>query len=157
MRAVIQRVSGASVRVDGRTCGRIGLGLALLVGVTSGDDAADAAYLAEKTVNMRLFPDPSNLSRGFERSAIDVGAGILLVSQFTLYASTRKGRRPSFMDAAPPDVSEPVFNEVVAAFRATGLHVETGEFGASMLVDIANDGPVTIILDTSDRHRPRRA
>ena len=126
------------------------------MGVSQSDTDEDIAYLANKTVNMRLFPDPSNAARGFELSTTEVGAGILLVSQFTLYASTRKGRRPGFTDAAPPDVAEPLFEKVVHAFRQTGLRVETGEFGASMSLELTNEGPVTITLDTADRSKPRR-
>lgn len=126
------------------------------MGVSQNDTDEDIEYLANKTVNMRLFPDPSNAARGFELSATEVGADILLVSQFTLYASTRKGRRPGFTDAAPPDVAEPLFEKVVHAFRQTGLRVETGEFGASMSLELTNEGPVTIALDTADRSKPRR-
>ena len=126
------------------------------MGVSQSDTDEDIEYLANKTVNMRLFPDPSNAARGFELSATEVGAEILLVSQFTLYASTRKGRRPGFTDAAPPDVAEPLFERVVHAFRQTGLRVETGEFGASMSLELTNEGPVTIALDTADRSKPRR-
>ena len=156
MRAVIQRVSNAEVRVGKRTTGSIGRGLVVLVGVSQSDTDEDIEYLANKTVNMRLFPDPLNAARGFEHSATEVGADILLVSQFTLYASTRKGRRPGFTDAAPPDVAEPLFEKVVHAFRQTGLRVETGEFGASMSLELTNEGPVTIALDTADRSKPRR-
>ena len=126
------------------------------MGVSQSDTDEDIEYLANKTVNMRLFPDPSNAARGFELSATEVGADILLVSQFTLYASTRKGRRPGFTDAAPPDVAEPLFERVIHAFRQTGLRVETGEFGASMSLELTNEGPVTIALDTADRSKPRR-
>ena len=156
MRAVVQRVSNAAVRVGNRTTGSIGRGLVVLVGVSQSDTDEDIEYLANKTVNMRLFPDPSNAARGFELSATEVGADILLVSQFTLYASTRKGRRPGFTDAAPPDIAEPLFERVVHAFRQTGLRVETGEFGASMSLELTNEGPVTIALDTADRSKPRR-
>ena len=140
--------------VDGRTVGAIGPGLAVLVGITADDTSDDVRYLAEKTLNLRIFP-PDGDQTGFERSALDVGAGILLVSQFTLYATTRKGRRPGFTEAAPASVSEPVFNEVVEAFRASGVKVETGVFGTMMLVDLENSGPATFVLDTADRHQPR--
>ena len=126
------------------------------MGVSQSDTDEDIEYLANKTVNMRLFPDPSNAARGFELAATEIGADILLVSQFTLYASTRKGRRPGFTDAAPPDMAEPLFERVVHAFRQTGLRVETGEFGASMSLELTNEGPVTIALDTADRSKPRR-
>ena len=156
MRAVVQRVSNAAVRVGNRTTGSIGRGLVVLVGVSQNDTDEDIEYLANKTVNMRLFPDPSNAARGFELSASEIEADLLLVSQFTLYASTRKGRRPGFTDAAPPDIAEPLFERVVHAFRQTGLRVETGEFGASMSLELTNEGPVTIALDTADRSKPRR-
>ncbi len=156
MRAVIQRVSSATVRVGDRTTGSIGRGLLVLVGVSSGDTDQDIEYLANKTVNMRLFPDPSNAARGFELSASEIQAELLLVSQFTLYASTRKGRRPGFTEAAPPDIAEPLFEKVVDAFSLTGLKVETGEFGAMMSLELTNEGPVTIMLDTDDRTKPRR-
>jgi len=158
MRAVIQRVTRAAVSVDGRAVAGIGPGLVLLVGVAHGDGQADIDYLADKTLNMRIFPPegPEGEDGGFERSALDVGADILLVSQFTLYATTRKGRRPSFSDAAPADVSGPVFERLVEAFRGSGLKVETGAFGAYMNVALENTGPATIILDTNDRKTPRR-
>jgi len=158
MRAVIQRVTRAAVRADDRTVGSIGPGLVLLVGIARDDDQADIDYLAEKTLNMRLFPPegPEGEDGGFDRSALEVGADILLVSQFTLYATTRKGRRPSFSDAAPAAVSGPMFERVADAFRASGLRVQTGLFGAYMLVELENTGPATIILDTADRRTPRR-
>ena len=154
MRAVIQRVSRAAVRVDGEVVGQIGRGLLVLIGVTHGDSDADIEYLAEKCVNMRIFPLEGD-DRGFERSALETGGEILLVSQFTLYASTRKGRRPGFTDAAPAEISEPAFSRTVEAFRKSGLKVETGVFGAMMLVELENAGPATIILDTADRNLPR--
>ena len=157
MRAVIQRVSSAAVRIGDRTTGSIGRGLLILVGVSSDDTDKDIEYLANKTVNMRLFPDPANAARGFELSAAEIQAELLLVSQFTLYASTRKGRRPGFTAAAAPDTAEPLFEWVVHAFRQTGLNVETGEFGAMMSLELTNEGPVTIMLDTDDRTRPRRS
>lgn len=157
MRAVIQRVSSAAVRVGDRTTGSIGRGLLVLVGVSPADTDEDIAYLANKTVNMRLFPDPENAARGFELSASEIEADLLLVSQFTLYASTRKGRRPGFTEAAHPDIAAPLFDRVVDAFRQTGLKVETGEFGAMMSLELTNEGPVTIMLDTDDRSKPRRA
>ncbi len=156
MRAVIQRVSSAAVRVGNRTTGSIDRGLLVLVGVSPGDTDEDIAYLANKTVNMRLFPDPTNAARGFELSATEIEAELLLVSQFTLYATTRKGRRPGFTEAAHPDIAEPLFERVVDAFRQTGLKVETGEFGAMMSLELTNEGPVTIMLDTGDRAKPRR-
>ena len=158
MRAVIQRVTHAAVRVDDRTVAETGPGLAILVGIARDDDQVDIDYLAEKTLNLRIFPPegPEGEDGGFERSAREVRADILLVSQFTLYATTRKGRRPGFTDAAPADVSGPMFERVADAFRASGLRVETGVFGAYMLVALENAGPATIILDTADRRTPRR-
>ena len=154
MRAVIQRVNSASVTVDGETKGAVQLGLVVLVGITQSDGPDEAAYLAEKILNMRLFPAPGS-DTGFELSAVDVKAGVLLVSQFTLYASTRKGRRPSFTAAAPGDAAGPLFERVVSAFQKSGLQVDTGIFGAHMHVALENDGPVTIILDTDERFTPR--
>ncbi|MBM3957651.1 MAG: D-tyrosyl-tRNA(Tyr) deacylase [Gemmatimonadetes bacterium] len=158
MRAVIQRVTRARVTVEDRAVAEIGPGLVILVGIAHDDDQADIDYLAEKTLNMRIFPPegPEGEHGGFERSALDIGAHILLVSQFTLYATTRKGRRPGFSDAAPADVSGPMFERVAEAFRASCLRVETGLFGAYMLVELENAGPATIILDTADRRTPRR-
>jgi len=155
MKAVIQRVNSASVEVEGAVTGSIGRGLMLLIGITHDDTTDDVAYLVEKVVNMRIFPAEDGDS-GFDRSVQDVGGGLLLVSQFTLYATTRKGRRPGFTDAARPEMSEPMFAEVVEAFRATGVPVETGVFGAMMNVKLENAGPVTIILDTAERNAPRR-
>ena len=117
------------------------------------DNEEDAAYLADKIVNLRIFPD--NQGR-FDRSALETEADLLVVSQFTLYASTRKGRRPSFVEAAAPEEAEPLFQKAVELFRSSGLTVETGRFQQHMLVEIHNDGPVTVILDSEDRHQPRR-
>lgn len=155
MRAVVQRVRNASVTVDGAVTGSAGIGLAILVGVTHDDGPEEVKYLRDKITNLRIFHGDDD-DIGFERSALEVDADILLVSQFTLYASTRKGRRPGFTEAAPGPVSEPLFDQVVAAFKETGLRVETGVFGAKMLVELANDGPATFILDTADRNSPRR-
>ena len=155
MKAVIQRVNSASVAVEGKITGSIDKGLMLLIGITHDDTAEDIAYIVEKTVNMRIFPAESGDS-GFDQSVTDIGGSLLLVSQFTLYASTRKGRRPGFTDAARPEMSEPMFNDVIEAFEATEIHVQTGVFGASMNVALENAGPVTIILDSADRLAPRR-
>ncbi len=155
LKAVLQRVNSASVEVDGAIRGSIGAGLLLLIGITHDDTEEDIVYVVEKTVNMRIFPAEDGDS-GFDRSVQDIGGGLLLVSQFTLFASTRKGRRPGFTDAARPEVSEPMFERVVEAFRATGVPVETGVFGAMMDVKLENAGPVTIILDSADRLTPRR-
>ena len=153
MRALVQRVSKAAVVVQGETLGSIGPGLVVFLGVGSGDGFDDARYLAEKVLNLRIFPDDEGR---FNRSALEAGAGLLLVSQFTLYADTRKGRRPSFTGAAPPDEAEALFGQAVDLFRASGLRVAEGRFAAHMAVDLVNDGPVTIWLDSADRHRPRR-
>ena len=142
MRAVIQRVEKASVEVDGTVVGAIDAGLVVLVGATHTDTPAVAAKLAEKIWNLRILVD--------ERSAADVGAPVLVVSQFTLYADTHKGRRPSWSAAAPRPVSEPLVEAFVTALRSLGAHVETGVFGAHMHVSLVNDGPVTIVLDSDD-------
>jgi len=134
--------------VDGEVVGRTGLGLVGLVGVAQGDSEEDARYLVEKTVNLRIFPDEAGK---FNRSLVDVGGELLLVSQFTLIADTRKGRRPSFIEAAGPAEAEALFNRFVDLARATGLKVETGRFQQHMLVEIHNDGPVTILLDSKAR------
>lgn len=158
MRAVIQRVNRSSVSVDGNVIGEIGRGLCLLIGITHNDSDDDLKYIVEKTLNMRIFPPeaPEPGDSGFDRSVQDIGGGILLVSQFTLYASTRKGRRPGFTDAARPEMAGPMFDRVVVAFRSSGLQVETGVFGALMNVQIENAGPVTIVLDSADRNTSRR-
>ena len=153
MRALIQRVCGASVSVDGEVLGRIAAGLVVFVGVARGDSQAQTDYIVGKTVNLRIFPDSDGR---FDRSALDEGAELLAISQFTLYADTRRGRRPGFTQAAPPDEAAETFENVLAAFRETGLKVETGRFQAHMMVEIHNDGPVTIMLDSDDLARPRR-
>ena len=140
MRAVLQRVSGASVRVDGEVVGEIrGSGLLALVGVTHDDGPEQVETMARKIAELRILEG--------ERSVADTGASVLVVSQFTLYADTRKGRRPSWNAAAPAPVAEPVVEQVVAALRARGVSVETGRFGAHMDVALVGDGPVTIILE----------
>jgi len=139
---VVQRVSGASVEVAGRVVGAVEApGLLVLVGVTHSDTDADADRLADKVWNLRIMAD--------ERSCADLGAPLLVVSQFTLYADTRKGRRPSWSDAAPRPVSEPLVDAFVAALRRRGASVATGEFGAHMHVTLTNDGPVTLLLDSA--------
>lgn len=142
---MVQRVKEASVSTEGQLLGKIGKGLVILLGVSGDDSEREARYLAEKIANLRIFADQEGK---FNLSALDVGAEALVVSQFTLYGDARKGRRPSFTSAAPPEVAEPLVDRFVEFLRATGLKVETGEFGAMMLVNIANDGPVTLILDT---------
>ena len=141
--------------MDSQVTGSTELGLMILIGITHDDGQKDIDYIAEKSVTMRLFPKEGDES-GFDRSILDVGGSALLISQFTLYASTRKGRRPSFTGAAPGDVSEPIFEQTVAAFRTRGVPVTTGIFGAYMHVDLINDGPVTILLDSDDRKTPRK-
>ena len=133
--------------------GSSGTGLAVFLGITTGDDEADARYLVDKTVNLRIFSDGQNR---FNRSALDVKAELLVVSQFTLYADTRKGRRPDFNLAAPPEEAEPLYDHTVELFRQTGLKVDTGQFQEYMQVRLQNDGPVTLLLDSIDRHRSRR-
>lgn len=139
MRAVVQRVTEASVTVDGRTVGAIGAGLVVLVGVTHDDTQDRAATLARKVHELRILDG--------ERSAADIGAPLLVVSQFTLYADIRKGRRPSWSAAAPGPVAEPLVEAVVATLRNRGAVVQTGVFGARMLVSLTNDGPVTLIVE----------
>ena len=153
MRALIQRVAQASVSVDGAVVGSIGPGLIVFLGVGRGDAEEDAEYLVEKIANLRIFADAEDK---FNLSALDSGAEVLLVSQFTLYANTRKGRRPSFVDAAPPQHAEPLFQRTIAMFRERGMKVEMGRFQEHMLVQLVNDGPVTLMLDSADRNRPRR-
>ena len=145
MRAVVQRVSRASVEVDGRVVGGIGRGLCVLLGVGRADRDSDADSLAEKVVNLRIFSDHAGQ---MNRSVADVGGAVLVVSQFTLAGDCRKGRRPSFDHAASPDVARPLYEEVVRALRTSGLPVETGEFQAAMKVSLTNDGPVTLLLDS---------
>ena len=148
MKALLQRVTSASVTVDGEVVGSIGRGLAVFVGVAEGDSPKDADYLAQKLVNLRIFADEAER---FNLSALDIKAELLLVSQFTLLADTRKGRRPSFSDAAPPPQAEELFEHFVNEAKASGLKVETGRFQQYMQVEIHNDGPVTILLDSRDK------
>tara|TARA_Y100000780_G_scaffold199383_1_gene190811 strand:- start:51 stop:506 length:456 start_codon:yes stop_codon:yes gene_type:complete len=150
---LIQRVSEASVTVEDQEVGRIGSGLLVFLGFTSSDEETDSLYLVDKVVNLRIFADDDNR---FNRSALDVGAELLLVSQFTLYADTRKGRRPDFNQAAGLDQAGEAYDQAVELFRKTGLTVATGQFQEYMQVRIQNDGPVTIMLDSADRNRPRR-
>ncbi len=152
MRALIQRVSQASVSVQGNIVAAIEQGLVALVGVARGDSEADARYLAEKTANLRVFPDESGK---FNRSTLDISGEVLVVSQFTLVASTRKGRRPSFTEAAPPEEAEPLVDTFAQFLRSAGLKVKTGRFQQHMLVEIHNDGPVTIFIDSEERLKPR--
>jgi len=148
VKALLQRVTGASVSVAGEVVGRIGRGLVVFVGIVIGDTEKDIQYLAQKLVNLRIFADQKDR---FNLSALDIKGELLLVSQFTLLADTRKGRRPSFTDAAPPAQAEALFGQFVEQVRATGLKVETGRFQQYMQVEIHNDGPVTIMLDSQDK------
>lgn len=144
MKIVLQRVSEAAVTVSGQSIGRIGPGLVLLVGMGHNDTEEQARYLAEKCLNLRIFEDDAGK---MNRSVMDVGGEILAISQFTLYGDTRKGRRPGFSDAAPPEMAEPLYERFVELLRPGGIKVETGRFGARMSVRIHNDGPVTLILE----------
>ena len=144
MRIVLQRVSAASVTIAGRTVGRIDRGFCLLLGITHGDTAAEADWLADKVAGLRLFNDADGK---MNLGLAEVGGSVLVVSQFTLYGDASRGRRPSFIDAARAEEAVPLYEGFIAALRARGLPVETGEFGAAMVVDIQNDGPVTLILE----------
>ena len=145
MRAVIQRVTRASVTVEGRVAGEIGAGLLVLLGVSRTDNPETAAYLAEKIVNLRIFSDEAGK---MNLSLLDVGGSALLVSQFTLYGDTRGGRRPSYIQAAPPEQASLLYEEFVRSIRSLGVPVHTGVFQAHMQVELVNDGPVTILLDS---------
>lgn len=145
MRAVVQRVSRASVTVDGREIGEIGAGLLVLLGVGKSDDERAAAYLAEKCATLRIFADAEGK---MNRSLVDIAGAALVVSQFTLYGDARGQRRPSFISAAPPEQGQRLYEEFVGALRGHGVRVETGQFQAMMRVELVNDGPVTILLDS---------
>jgi D-tyrosyl-tRNA(Tyr) deacylase len=145
MRAVVQRVRHAAVTVDGRVTGRIGPGLLVFAGVATDDGPADVEYIAGKLRDLRIFPDEHGR---MNRSVVESGGGLLVVSQFTLHADCRKGRRPSFDAAAPAPLAETLYESLVAALRESGLAVETGVFQAHMEVDLLNDGPVTMLLDS---------
>lgn len=145
MRCVVQRVTEASVTVNGETVGAVGPGLMVLIGVSTEDADADLKYMAEKVPNLRIFDDENGV---MNRSVIDVGGSILAVSQFTLYGDTRGGRRPSYIRAAKPDEANALYERLVAAWRAKGIHVETGRFRTEMKVSLVNDGPVTILIDS---------
>ena len=149
MRAIIQRVSRAAVSVDNEVLGAIGPGLVVLLGVAEGDGEAQGHVLAQKIANLRIFADAANK---MNLSAVDAHAEMLVISQFTLFADTHKGRRPSFTGAARPEIAEPLVQRFCAELRTLGLRVAEGRFGAMMLVEIHNDGPVTISLDTADYH-----
>ncbi|NLW45563.1 MAG: D-tyrosyl-tRNA(Tyr) deacylase [Syntrophomonadaceae bacterium] len=145
MKAVVQRVIEGQVLVGERICGAIRQGLVVLIGVGRDDTTKDADFIADKIVNLRIFEDEAGK---MNRSVSDIGGAVLAVPQFTLYGDARKGRRPNFMEAAPPELGEPLFNRVKEQMLQRGIPVETGEFGAHMIVKIINDGPCTIILDS---------
>ena len=148
MRAVVQRVSRAEVRVNGDVTGSIGRGLVVLLGVGREDTDADVAWIFDKIVGLRIFPDDDGK---MNLSLEDIGGGLLVVSQFTLYGDTRKGRRPSFIDAAPPELAVELYESFVELARARGVPVGTGVFQAVMEVDLVNDGPVTLIVESRER------
>ena len=154
MRALVQRASKASVTIADEVVGRIGQGLVILLGISRGDADEDADYIVGKVLNLRIFGDAEGR---FDRSALNTGAELLIISQFTLYGDTRKGRRPSFTEAAPPADAELLFERTLSLFRESDLKVRTGRFQAHMVVSIDNDGPVTLMVDSADRQRPRRS
>ncbi|MBI2856942.1 MAG: D-tyrosyl-tRNA(Tyr) deacylase [Chloroflexi bacterium] len=154
MKALLQRVNLGRVTVAGELVAEIGCGLAVLVGVARDDLEEDAAYLADRAIHLRIFDDAQGK---FNLSALDVRAELLVVSQFTLLADTRKGRRPGFTGAASPELAQPLFNRFVEHVQGWGLKAVTGRFQQHMLVEIHNDGPVTVMLDSRDRLLPRRA
>ena len=147
MRAVLQRVTSASVEVDGKIVGQIQQGMMVLLGVAKGDDASDAKYLVDKILTLRIFADEQGK---MNRSLTEVDSGVLLVSQFTLLGRTTNGRRPSFDGAAPPDLAKRLYEQVAADLRACGTPVETGVFAAHMCVALVNDGPVTFVVDSRE-------
>ena len=153
MKIVLQRVTRASVSVDGEVVGAIGAGLLILVGVADGDSEAQAEALARKVAGLRIFADEEGR---FNESLLDVGGSALVVSQFTLHSDVRKGRRPSFTGAARPEVAEPLCDYFSEALRGQGVPVATGVFGAMMSVELVNDGPFTVVIDSADLERPRR-
>jgi D-tyrosyl-tRNA(Tyr) deacylase len=145
MRCVVQRVSRASVTVDGAVVGRIGAGLLVFVGVADGDGQADIEYTASKLLGLRIFPDADGK---MNRSVVDVGGALLLISQFTLFGDVRRGRRPSFIEAAPPEAGRAVYEALLSLLRASGVPIEAGIFQAHMDVELVNDGPVTLLIDS---------
>jgi len=153
MRAVIQRVSRASVEIDNKVVGSIGNGFVVLLGITMEDDEKDAEYLANKTANLRVLEDNAGK---MNVSLLESQGEVLAISQFTLYSDTRKGRRPSFIKAAPPEKAEPLYNAYINYIEKFNIKVATGVFGAMMMVNIHNHGPVTIIIDSEDRNRSRK-
>ena len=145
MRCVVQRVTEASVSVEAETVGSIGPGMVALIGVSSEDTESDLKYIAEKTMNLRIYDDENGV---MNRSVLDVGGAILAVSQFTLYGDARGGRRPSYFRAAKPEKANEMYEQLIACWREAGIQVETGRFRAEMQVSLVNDGPVTILLDS---------
>ena len=152
MRAVLQRVTAGKVTIGGRVRGEIGRGFVVLLGIHGDDTEAIGDFFAEKIVNLRVFEDEAGK---MNRSLLDTGGSILLVSQFTLYADCSHGRRPSFIEAARPETAIPLYERMIEKLRAFGIRVETGEFGADMQVEIANDGPVTILFDSNEIYRKK--
>ena len=148
MKALIQRSKAANVSIESQIHSQITNGLVVLLGITQADNKTDIEYLAEKITNLRLFKDTD---KEFDKSILDTGKEILLVSQFTLYAECKKGRRPDFIGAAKSEIAKPLYEEFIKALEAKGAKVKTGVFGADMQVSLVNDGPVTIILDSSDK------
>ncbi|HNT26320.1 MAG TPA: D-aminoacyl-tRNA deacylase [Anaerolineales bacterium] len=147
MRLILQRVTHGKVSVEGQPVAEIGPGLVILLGIAPGDGETQARFLAEKSANLRIFEDEQGK---MNRSLLDVGGAAIVVSQFTLYADARKGRRPSFTDAALPEIARPLVERFAAILRELGVPTQTGQFGAHMLVEIRNDGPVTIMLESND-------
>ena len=151
MRALIQRVSSAEVAISGHRIASISSGLVVLLGIAESDDETHARYIVEKITNLRIFSDKE---ARFQYSALEVGAEILVVSQFTLYANTRRGRRPDFRQSARPEIAEKLYEHVTRTLKETGLQISTGQFGADMQVTLTNDGPVTLMVDSSDQSSP---
>ncbi len=147
MRALVQRVSQSEVKVDKEVVGRIKNGLCIFIGIAELDDDKDINYLVDKIVNLRIFSNPEGK---FDLSAVDINAELLVISQFTLYANTNKGRRPSFIRSANPEKAKTLFKDVISRFKGTGLKVETGKFQHHMNVSLINDGPVTIFIDSNN-------
>ena len=149
MIAVIQRVSESSVKIDGKIKSQIGTGLMILLGIEEADGQEDIEWLSKKIINLRIFPDENGV---MNRSLLEVGGEILLISQFTLHASTKKGNRPSYIKAAKPDIAIPMYEKMIQALESElGKSIGTGEFGADMKVSLINDGPVTIVIDTKNK------
>ncbi len=151
MRAVVQRVSRAGVEIGGRTTATIGRGLVILLGIRSDDSATDLTWMADKIMHLRIFPDGDGK---MNISLADMGGEMLIISQFTLYGDCRKGRRPGFSAAAPPEIAEPLYHQFIEEVRKRGIRVATGTFAADMAVDLVNDGPVTLLLDSEKLSNP---